>query len=333
MNVTSRHDDKQCVLANQAGMTLIELLVALAIGSFLMIGTVQVYNQSRQAFIINESIARVQETAQFAMDTVESDLRMASNWGMHSRGTAIEGRSIISNANPNTLAAPTGCGANWALDLAHPVDGINDTYSLACTATGGVQANSDVVTVRRASVAPTALSGAPGRLQIQSTRIQGALVDSGVMPAGFSVADSETHDLIVNSYYVAASSALIPGVPTLRRQSLGVVAGVPGITDQEVAPGIENMQVQFGVDVDEDNTVDRYVNPGHAILTQGAAGFIPGSRVLTVRVWLIVRGVTIELGIQDNVNYAPAGMALGTYNDDFRRMQVSKTILLRNART
>ncbi len=58
----------------QSGMTLVELMVALAIGSFLIIGTVQVYNQSRQAFVINESIARVQETAQFAMDTVEADL-------------------------------------------------------------------------------------------------------------------------------------------------------------------------------------------------------------------------------------------------------------------
>ena len=77
----------------QSGMTLVELLVALAIGSFLMVGAVQVYNQSRQAFVINESIARVQETAQFAMDTIESDLRMASNYGLQSRGLAIDGRS------------------------------------------------------------------------------------------------------------------------------------------------------------------------------------------------------------------------------------------------
>ena len=50
------------VLRQQAGVTLVELMVALAIGSFLMIGAVQIYNQSRQAFVINESIARVQET-------------------------------------------------------------------------------------------------------------------------------------------------------------------------------------------------------------------------------------------------------------------------------
>ena len=32
--------------AKQTGLTLIELLVALAIGSFLIIGAVQIYNQS-----------------------------------------------------------------------------------------------------------------------------------------------------------------------------------------------------------------------------------------------------------------------------------------------
>jgi type IV pilus assembly protein PilW len=68
-------------MQKQAGLTMVELMVALAIGSFLIIGAVQIYNQSRQAFTINESIARVQETAQFAMDTIEADLRMASNWG------------------------------------------------------------------------------------------------------------------------------------------------------------------------------------------------------------------------------------------------------------
>ena len=52
-------------LSRQLGLTMVELMVALAIGSFLIIGAIQIYNQSRQAFVINESIARVQEKAQF----------------------------------------------------------------------------------------------------------------------------------------------------------------------------------------------------------------------------------------------------------------------------
>ena len=315
----------------QAGVTLVELMVALSIGSFLMIGAVQVYNQSRHAFVINESIARVQETAQFAMDTIEADVRMASNWGRHSRGSSVVGRSVTGDANPLALATPAGCGAAWALDVSRPVQGGNNNFALVCAAVGGAQINSDTVTTRRATVAASALQ--PGRLQIQTTRIQGELFDDGTVPSAFDPVASETHNLLINSYYVAASSTLIPGVPTLRRKMLGFAGGASTVVDQEVAPGVENMQLQFGVDVDQDNTVDRYVNPGDAILDPLDAAFIPGARVLTARIWLVVRGISPEVGIQDLRDYEPGDIDLGVYSDAFRRMQVSKTILLRNART
>jgi type IV pilus assembly protein PilW len=316
---------------SMAGVTLVELMVALSIGSFLIIGAVQVYNQSRQAFVINESIARVQETAQFALDTIEADLRMASNWGRSSRGDTIEGRSLTGDANPLALPAPATCGADWALDLTRPIVGSNNGYALACGATGGAQPNSDVVTIRRATVDPQPLEN--GRLQVQTTRIQGQLFADGAEPAGFDPLTSATHNLLVNSYYVATNSTLIGGVPTLRRKSLAIVAGAPAVVDDEVAPGVENMQLQFGVDVDRDNTVDRYVNPGDPILDPANAAFISGARVMTARIWLVVRSIDREGGIVDNRDYEPGDVDLGVPADEFRRLQVSKTILLRNART
>ena len=321
------------VRQSSAGVTLVELMVALAIGSFLMIGAVQVYNQSRQAYVINESIARVQETAQFAMDTIEADLRMASNWGKNSRGDAIEGRSLLGDADPLGLlpVSATGCGAAWVLDLERPVSGNNNGYGLLCGPTGTAQANSDIVTIRRATVEPTV--AANGRLQVQTTRIQGELFADGAVPSDFDPTVSETHNLLVNSYYVATSSELIGGVPTLRRKTLTVTGTAPDIVDQEVAPGVENLQVQFGVDVDRDNTIDRYVNPGDGILDPANANFIPAARVMTARVWLVVRSVDRELGIVDERSYEPGDVNLGVPADDYRRLQVSKTILLRNART
>lgn len=315
----------------QAGLTLVELMVALAIGSFLMVGAIQIYAQSRHAFVINESIARVQETALFAMDTIEADLRMASNWGRNSRALAVEGRSLAGNLNPKGLPAPATCGAGWVLDLAMFVDGDNNAYTLPCGANGGAQANSDVVTVRRVTVAASVPE--PGRLQIQSTRIQGELFADGIIPANYTAADSSTHNLLINSYYVAAQSDLIPGSPTLRRKSLTTIGGVPTIIDQEVAPGVENLQIQFGVDVDGDNDVDRYVNPGDPVYDPAAVGYVPGARIISARIWLLVRGITPEVGIVDLRNYKPGDVDLGVYNDAFRRMQVSKTILLRNARS
>ena len=330
-------------LQRQTGLTLVELMVALAIGSFLIIGAVQIYNQSRQAFVVNESIARVQETAQFAMDTIEADLRMASNWGRNSRGLAVEGRSLVGDANPLGLTVPLSangsCGDDWAFDLGTPIDGDDNAYNLPCGATGGAQAASDQITIRRVSVQPTPLEA--GRLQIQSTRIQGELFETGAVPGAFlpvtnhpitGAPSSATHNLMVNSYYVSPTSNLIPGVPTLRRKTLTVRAGAPFIEDQEVAPGVENIQLQLGIDVDEDNTVDRYVNPGDDIYNPSAAGYVPGARVLTARIWLVVRGVTTEFGLEDARSYQPGNANLGQMNDSFRRLQVSKTILLRNAR-
>lgn len=333
MKIRNTSDTLRRALPRNAGITLVELMVALAIGSFLIIGAVQVYTQSRQAYVINESIARVQETAQFAMDTIEADLRMASNWGKTSRSDAIEGRWLADDPDPlGLLTAPTSdCGADWVLDLERPVTGSNNAYGLGCAPPGSTaaQPNSDTVTVRRATVDPTA--PVAGRLQIQTTRIQGQLFEGADIPSSFDPDPtvSETHDLLVNSYYVATTSNLIAGVPTLRRKTLTAA----GIQDQEVAPGVENLQVQFGVDVDRDNTVDRYVNPGDPILDPDEAAFIPAARVMTARIWLVVRSVDREVGISDNRTYQPGDVNLGVPNDDFRRLQVSKTILLRNART
>ena len=326
-------------IRKQIGITLVELMVALAVGSFLMIGAIQIFGQSRQAFVVNESIADVQDTAQFALDTIENELRMANNWGRSSRSQLINGRAVAGDPNPNNLPAPADCGVGWALDLALAVDGANNRYTLPCLPRPAAQANSDVITVRRASVQPVAVDAA--RLQIQTTRIQGEIFSGSAPPAAFSVAvnpntgspASSTHNLVVSSYYVASDSDLTPGVPTLRRKRLATYDGRPSVIDEEIAPGVENIQLQLGIDIDNDNTVDRYVNPGDGIYDPGnTASYIPGARVLTARIWLLVRGIRRENGIVDTRNYTPGDVHLGSYDDDYRRMQVSKTILLRNAR-
>src|SRR5690606_8249111 len=198
-----------------AGVTLVELMVALAIGSFLIIGAVKIATNSRHAFRRTESIAAVRETAQFALDTLEADLRMASNWGMLSRADAIQGR-WISDSDPDPLGvlptAAIACGAEWALNLVTPIEGSDNDYTLpgaSCAAEGGEQPQSDTLTVRRAAQdVPAAL--ADGRLYVQSTRTQGQLFSDGTVPAGFdpTSTDSESHALIVNTYYVAADSEL-----------------------------------------------------------------------------------------------------------------------------
>ncbi len=314
----------------ETGVTLVELMVSLVIGSFLIIGAVQVYMQSRSAYLVNENIARVQENGEFALDVIEPDLRMASFWGLLSRPDLIEGRATGGNADPLGIGVPAGCGADFVTDLLQPVEGGNNTTNWPCVGAGNFMPNSDSLVVRHTRITPSAPTA--GRIQIESTRLQGQLFANGIAPGGFIGGGTQTNDLVVNGYYVSPRSDIFPNVPSLRRRSLVSVGGAPVIQDQEVVPGIENMQVQFGLDMDGDNTLDRYVNPDSPLIDPANPAFDPDIRIMAVRLWLLVRSVEREPGVADNTNYQLADVNLGQFNDDFRRMVKTKTILLRNVR-
>lgn len=67
--------------ASAKGMSLIELMIAVLIGSILVLGLVEVFAASRTAYQMSEGMARVQENSRFAMDYLQRDLRMAGHFG------------------------------------------------------------------------------------------------------------------------------------------------------------------------------------------------------------------------------------------------------------
>lgn len=67
--------------SRQTGVSLIELMVALAIGTLLLLGLVQVFSASRAAYQTSEGMGRVQENARFAMEYLQRDIRMAGHFG------------------------------------------------------------------------------------------------------------------------------------------------------------------------------------------------------------------------------------------------------------
>ncbi len=315
-------------------MTLIELMVALAIGSFLLLGAVTVFVQSRATFQVADSVARLQENARFVLDALEPDVRMASYFGLTTRPEKIRGRARPGDPPSDELEVSGDCGNNWTIHLDAPIDGTNNGYSWLCTAySNAPAANADTLVVRRAAEAPEV--PAAGRLQIQSARFRdGDLFLDSALPAGHTSATSETYRLIVNGYYVSSTSTLsTPGnpVPSLRVKTL--VDG-PRIEDREVLPGVEDMQIQFGIDTDpagapNRGSIDRYVNLADPLLD---ADNHPDVRVLAVRIWLRLRAEQPEQGFTDTSRYAYADQDIDSPNDGYRRALVSKTIYLRNAR-
>ena len=323
----------------QSGMTLIELMVALAIGAFLMLGAVTVFMQSRTSFRVTESLSRLQENARFALETMEPDIRMGHFWGLTARTYLIQGRRAPGEAAGVGLH---GCGNNWFLNLNQSIEGTNNAYTWGCApnAPGAAMPNSDTLVVRRAgedALAPGALTAST--TYIQSSRAQlGQIFVGTALPAGFTAATSETHRLLVTGYFVSTQSS-VTGLPSLRRKFLqtdGTAA------EEEILVGVEDMQIQFGIDTDLPGTpvapnpnrgsIDRYVNPDDPVIDPTNAGFNPNAEILAVRVWLRLRADRIENGLLDTTTYQYADRNFGVFNDRIRRLLVSKTIYVRNAR-
>ena len=206
--------------------------------------------------------------------------------------------------------------------------------TFACPTMSPVQPNSDFFAVRHASVNVTVPT--PGRMQVHSDRMIAGLFANGLPPAMPPTA--ATHDLIVNGYYVSPQSRLGANVPSLRRQTLVTgPGGAPQLQDQEVIPGVQDMQVQLGIDTDpigspNRGTADRYSNPGDPVLNPASPFFNPNAQVVSVRVWLLIRSERPEIGHNDGAVYQYADQNVGPFNDNIRRLLVTKTIALRNVR-
>lgn len=328
-----------------AGFSLVELMLALTVGLGLVLGMVAIQQQGSRLSRNVATAGRLQDAARLALGVIEADLRMANHWGLHSRADWITNRASPGGALPAPFSAAqgdriSGCGgadSHWAIRLEQYVEGSNGGYGLACAATGGSLPGSDTLVVRRAAdSAPASLD--PQRIYVQSHRTQGVLFvpqsgctnpsNAACLPAGYAPASSQSRALLVRAYYVSPNSTQRPGLPALRRKSLGNVnsASVAGaMTDEELVAGVEDLQVRFGVDTDGDASLDAYVEPGAVPV---------GARLLAATVWLRVRAEDAEPGHVDAARYRYADMTADWIpGDAYRRIVVSRTILLRNTRS
>lgn len=335
----------------ECGVSLIELMVALVIGLFLILGAVTVYSQSRSSYRTLEAVARVQEKARYALDVLEVDIRAANYWGLNSRSDFIDAERNRDPERENLqvldelAAVIDDCGPDWAIDLREYVGGSNGDYAAledCAPSVGDARAGSDVLVVRHAGNEPVAGANSlrPDGLYIQTSRVRGTLFSTAVecdpseedcVPLDFLPPVSETHELAATGYFISTASTGDAAQPSLRRKRLVNGANGATIIEEEIMNGVEDLQVQIGLDTDgnADANADLYVDPGDAALA--------GGTIVAVRLWLRVRADERDFSFADPNVYQYADMtepaAISAEDRRFRRVLVQKTIHLRNSRT
>jgi type IV pilus assembly protein PilW len=343
---------------NQQGLSLVELLVAMAIGGFLIIGAVTVQSQTRKTFSVNEAQARLQETARFAMSVIEPETQLAGLMGYSNDlagvkfdkgdGTDPVVAKLLSVKKTAAAGVPTvfnECGANFAMDVNLPIQAEDGAWNIACGAGGtGYLPGTDTLTIRRAGtekVDPEA-----GRLQVYARRLKtddSLLFANGVAPHAIKEDEAEVRNFYMKTYYVSPDAESRPNLPSLRVKQIIAKDGAAAWDDQEVVRGVEDVQIELGVDpgidtngdgiidIDENGLatsvngdVARYVKPGDPVIASG--------QVVTVRLWIRVRAEDAEPGFVDRRVYNYASVKNFQPNDGFRRVLMSRTIFVRNTR-
>lgn len=314
-------------LHRQAGLTLVELMVALVLGLLIAAASVAALIVARQGFKSVDSSSQLRENARFAASLIQ---RITVQAGFENAAYGLftdpkdPGLSGFDDAIVTTASLPGG--------LAHG----NRTSGCGAVTDTSCQNGSDVLIVRFWGVS-------------RAGAADGTMINCSGMaePEG----SFEGTERAWSIFHVARSAA---GEPTLacsyRNPTTGVWATVPLVT------GVEGFQVLYGVDtltaagtaaptpVDGDSVADRYLTALELNTIPSTAVTDNWRRVRTLRIGMVIRGQVPDavdraataaasmpvLG-DGFVNGADTGSSLTFAADGRLRQRLVFTVHLRNA--
>lgn len=315
----------------QHGFTLVELMIAMVLGLILTGGVISLFLQNQQSFRVDETVARMHDEARYAMLEIARDIRMVSFLS-----EPLAPGAVMQDGN---LVVGTDCGVagqpNWIYSTTDALTGEVNTLTAVDNATGGAAAagfscidageirpNTDVVGIKRVAGGP--LEDAvlqAGAVYLRSNGIMGVLHRS---PPSVAVPPPFTNwEYRPRIYYIRNfSNAPGDGVPALCRKVLTVTAA-PTMVTECIASGIEDLQLEYGIDTTGDGAVNRYVpNPTLAEL----------QRVASVRISLLARTTTADRGHTDERTYRISNAPDYAPADNFHRRVYSTTVPVHNLR-
>ncbi len=133
----------------QQGFSLVELMIALVLGLFLIGGVAVVFIGSSQSFSHNEALSRVQESGRFALEMVAQELRNTGYKG----SCFVNAIDVINTADSDYEAD--------AYNLNDPIKGwLDNTGEFFAGDLLNYQANTDLVLIKHAATGATAVLSA-----------------------------------------------------------------------------------------------------------------------------------------------------------------------------
>lgn len=202
----------------QQGLTLIEIMVALLIGAFLLAGVIQVFIVNKQTYRVQENLSRMQENGRFAIDYLNRYIRLAGY---------ITTKSL-NDIRYKDLSRNSTTGQNDGSSITSALFGNSGNKAIAGTNGDGLN-SSDSITVRYQADPP-----ADGQMD-------DCLGNTVSSPNG---------DVIVANRFFLKADASNSNQPTLYCEPQPKTDPA----EQPVISGVENMQIRYCAPADSTDT-------------------------------------------------------------------------------
>lgn len=317
----------------QQGVSLVELMVAMLLSLILGAAVINVFANNRYAFNQDENAQQMQDDSRHALRELAHDLAMAGHYGdllVPVSVTPDAGLTITNDCGP--IGAP-----EWMYQSVQPgtdrslsvlaVDNATASEAaanFACISASEFRDGTDVVSIKRVAGNRVAVPAA-GRVYLRTNGTVGLLYQEP-LSASPSVVISLPYanwEYRPSIYYIRnfAYSAG-DGIPTLCRKVLGGAA--PGMVTECLAAGIEDLQIDYGIDTSGDGFANVYVPDPDLLELQDIVG---------ARVSLLVRSSDPDPRYENDKTYVLSNAFPYSPRDNFHRRVVSTTVSIQNIRS
>jgi len=312
-----------------AGFSLVELMVSMAIGLMLLATLLTVFANASSARGELERSSRQLENGRYAVELLSDDLRIAGFFGEINVGTL---------AAPAVLPDPCSTvPAEWAAAMPIHVQGYDNGAGAPPCVPADIKANTDILVVRRVKTCIAGVAGCeaaiPGKPYVQSTLCSNEMPPHVVGPFGSTAFTLKRKDCttaaalreyLVNVYFVSTNNRAGQNIPTLMRLEMtgSTIVQIP------MVEGIEEMNVEYGIDNDGDGQPDANTSDPTNYTYAGCTTCTAvnnWSNVVTAQLHVLARSPELSPGYIDTKSYSlgpdAAGNAItvGPKNDGYRR--------------
>jgi type IV pilus assembly protein PilW len=327
-----RHFDKfgRCPAAvrplRMAGLSLVELMIAVALGLLVLSGVVAVFVNSSTARNEIDRSSRQIENGRYASEILTEDLRLAGFYGELNVG-----------ALPSPTSLPDPCStviADWVAAIPLHVQGYDNGATPPSCMPTSLKANTDIIAVRRVRTCVAGVAGCPG-LVANTPYLQVSLCQSelpatpyvlglqGAAAFSLRIKDCATaagmRQYYVNIYFISTDNGAGQNIPTLKRLEF-TGSGTP--VETPLVEGIEDLQVEYGVDNDGDGAPDTY--------TTSPVTVADWMNVVTARFFILARNIEASPRYVDNKTYTLGSVTVPAFGDGYRRHVYSGLVRIAN---